>query len=123
MPCAIMNGLTVFVIFLQTLPSLALSTLFNGGPSLKMPTQQFLLAWTLLFLAWWNAAYAQPNPTLWPSWLPLAVRSPYLNAWLNSSNKPLVTSGGIQNIRAPEVWPSFWNKVRAFFRVAESNKR
>lgn len=50
----------------------------------------------------------QLSDTLWTSWVPLAVRSPYLSSWMNTTNIPF--GPGVD--RAPEIGPVFWNNVR-----------
>ncbi|KAH9951525.1 hypothetical protein B0H21DRAFT_179419 [Amylocystis lapponica] len=40
-----------------------------------------------------------PSQTFWPAALPLAVRSPYLSAWLFTTNGSQSTN----------TWPTFWN--------------
>lgn len=67
---------------------------------------------TLLVLVSCNMADAQLNPTLWTSQVPMAVRSPYFNSWMKTSNAPLLNAAGTLSVRAPEVWPGFWNNVR-----------
>ncbi|EKM54251.1 uncharacterized protein PHACADRAFT_146023 [Phanerochaete carnosa HHB-10118-sp] len=52
-------------------------------------------------------AQAQLSDTLWTSWVPLAVRSPYLSAWMDTTNIPF--GPGVK--RAPEIWPLFWNSA------------
>ena len=54
-------------------------------------------------------AQAQLSDALWTSWVPLAVRSPYLSSWMNTTD--ISFGPGIQ--RAPEIWPLFWNNVSA----------
>ena len=69
-------------------------------------TLQGLWFWSLLLLVILvlspSPALGQLNPTLWTSFVPLAVRSPYLSAWMNTTDVSLSLP------RAPELWPSFW---------------
>lgn len=53
---------------------------------------------------------AQGSQTLWTSFVPLAVRSPYLSAWMNTSNIPFNTTNPSDQaiIRPPSVWPVFY---------------
>lgn len=67
----------------------------------------FLSYLILLSSVSWPVANAQLNPTFWTSQVPLALRSPYVNSWLNTNNVPLQGT----NKRAPELWPLFWNNV------------
>ncbi|GJE94471.1 hypothetical protein PsYK624_106410 [Phanerochaete sordida] len=50
-------------------------------------------------------AHAQLSDSLWTSWVPLAVRSPYLSGWMNTTNIPYTPTVK----RAPEFWPQFWS--------------
>ena len=54
-------------------------------------------------------AQAQLSDTLWTSWVPLAVHSPYLSSWMNATD--VLFGSGVG--RAPEIWPVFWNGVSA----------
>ena len=49
----------------------------------------------------------QVGSSLWSAWAPLAVRSPYLNAWLNTANVPLNLSNIDGVSRVPTIWPQF----------------
>lgn len=50
------------------------------------------------------------SATLWTSFVPLAVRSPYLSAWMDTSNVPLNTANPSDpgTARAPSIWPVFY---------------
>ena len=67
-----------------------------------------------LVLAWVQVvALAQGSSSLFTSYVPLAVRSPYLGAWLNTTDIPFNVTDpfdhGIE--RAPSRWPLFFNNV------------
>ncbi|KAL0952529.1 hypothetical protein HGRIS_006790 [Hohenbuehelia grisea] len=47
-----------------------------------------------------NLTFAQTSQTFWPASVPLAVKSPYLNAWLSAENTS--TPGPL------DAWPRFW---------------
>ena len=47
--------------------------------------------------------------SLWTSWIPLAVRSPYLSTWMNTTNVPLNVTNVTQSDRAPGIWAQFLN--------------
>lgn len=62
---------------------------------------------------------AQGDNSLWTSWIPIAVRSPYLSIWMNATHVPLNTSNVNGVLRAPTVWPqSLQNQVRNLLRTA-----
>lgn len=50
---------------------------------------------------------AQGDYSLWPSWIPLAVRSPYFSSWMDTTNVPFNASNVDGVLRAPMVWPQF----------------
>ncbi|EKM54240.1 uncharacterized protein PHACADRAFT_54337, partial [Phanerochaete carnosa HHB-10118-sp] len=52
-------------------------------------------------------AQAQLSDTLWTSWVPLAVRSPYLSSWMNTTNLRVGSGAPL----APRIWPVFWNNA------------
>ncbi len=56
---------------------------------------------------------AQGHSTLWTSWVPLAVRSPYLSCWMNTTNIPFNPTAA----RTPTDWPLFWNDAVRFLFV------
>lgn len=65
----------------------------------------------LLGLAWVQAlVLAQGSSSLFTSYVPIAVRSPYLSAWMNTTNIPFNISNpsdpGIT--RTPSTWPVFY---------------
>lgn len=64
-----------------------------------------ILASLALFLC--TAVRAQGDPTLWTSWVPLAVRSPYLSTWMATTNVPFNASNVDGVARAPTNWPQF----------------
>ena len=66
-----------------------------------LPTVQ--LIFVLVFCG--MRSRAQSNLTLWGSRIPLAIRSPYLNAFLPDSNVPFDASNVDGTVRAPTQWP------------------
>ncbi|KAJ3530917.1 hypothetical protein NM688_g7646 [Phlebia brevispora] len=69
-----------------------------GGPSpagLIAMLIRSIASFLLVFIQWFDTARAQGNTSLWTSWVPLAVRSPYLSCWMDTT-KVLST-----------VWPVF----------------
>ncbi|KAJ3525254.1 hypothetical protein NM688_g8429 [Phlebia brevispora] len=61
----------------------------------------------LVFIQWFDTARAQGDASLWTSWVPLAVRSPYLSCWMDTTNVPFNSSNVDGIARAPSVWPGF----------------
>lgn len=55
-----------------------------------------------------NKSSPELDSTLWTSYIPLAVRSPYFSSWMNTTNLPLSAK------RAPEIWPLFYNVCHIF---------
>ncbi len=71
-----------------------------------VPTS-FPLLFSVL-LSWFaTTAWAQNDPSFWTSWVPLAVRSPYLSTWMNTTNIPFNASNVDGVLRAPTIWPQF----------------
>ncbi|KAJ3539023.1 hypothetical protein NM688_g6428 [Phlebia brevispora] len=66
-----------------------------------------LLAYVLLLTQWSGTVHAQGDSSLWTSWVPIAVRSPYLSAWMNTTDVPYNTTNVDGVARAPTVWPNF----------------
>lgn len=62
-----------------------------------------------------SPVHGQLNPTLWTSYVPLAVRSPYFSAWMNTTNVVLGDK------RAPEIWPLFWTSTSVSLALAASD--
>ncbi|KAF9039547.1 DUF1793-domain-containing protein [Hymenopellis radicata] len=56
----------------------------------------------LLLLCLGLPAFVIAQGSLWPAALPLAVRSPYLNSYINS----------VAGTTLPNQWPTFWNENR-----------
>lgn len=74
-----------------------------------------IIAHLLLYLA--PAAHA----SLWASWLPLVVRSPYTSTWMNATNVPYDPNNVDGVRRAPTVWSQcLESQVIALFRVART---
>ncbi|KAI0088041.1 hypothetical protein BDY19DRAFT_1057674 [Irpex rosettiformis] len=69
----------------------------------------------IFFVLTWVQAIvlAQGSSSLFTSYVPLAVRSPYLSAWLNTTNIPFNTTNPFDpNIeRAPSRWPLFYGNA------------
>ena len=72
------------------------------------PKRRIVLFYLLTLAPW--LVLAQGSQTLWTSFVPLAVRSPYLSAWMNTSNIPFNTANPSDQAiaRAPTTWPVFY---------------
>lgn len=70
------------------------------------------LLWFLLLPFLHLFVAGQGSATLWTSYVPLAVRSPYLSAWMDTTDIPFDPTIA----RAPSIWPVFYDKVRATCR-------
>lgn len=57
--------------------------------------------------SWFDTTRAQGDSTLWTSWVPLAVRSPYLSCWMDTTNTPFNASDVNGPSRPPSIWPLF----------------
>ncbi|KAI0341142.1 hypothetical protein BDW22DRAFT_330198 [Trametopsis cervina] len=53
------------------------------------------------------------SPALWTSFVPISVRSPYLNAWMNTTNIPLNNTDPSDPtlVRAPATWPMHYSNA------------
>ncbi|KAF7794747.1 hypothetical protein EIP86_005885 [Pleurotus ostreatoroseus] len=72
-----------------------------------MPFLSSLLSLISLFVLSRPAVRAQGDASLWPSWVPLAVRSPYLSAWMNTTNVAFNASNVDGVHRPPTLFPQF----------------
>lgn len=72
-----------------------------------MSSVTLFLAVSVFWLCFNTSAQAQSNTSLWTSWIPLAVRSPYLSTWMDTTNVPFNISDVDDVDRAPTVWPQF----------------
>ncbi|KAJ3555355.1 hypothetical protein NM688_g2626 [Phlebia brevispora] len=66
-----------------------------------------VLASVLLLMQWSGTIHAQGDVSLWSSWVPVAVRSPYLAYWMNTTDVPYNATNVDGIVRAPTVWPLF----------------
>ncbi|KAJ3557496.1 hypothetical protein NM688_g1439 [Phlebia brevispora] len=66
-----------------------------------------LLAYVLLLMQWSGTIHAQGDVSLWTSWVPVAVRSPYLAYWMNTTDVPYNATNVDGVLRAPSIWPLF----------------
>lgn len=72
-----------------------------------MPFAVFFLAFAVLITCFTTSAQAQSDTSLWTSWIPLAVRTPYLSAWQRTVDAPFNASNVDGVLRAPTIWPQF----------------